>query len=53
MTDGVVYEVMRTVGRIAFPVFAFLLVEGFSYTHSRKQYALSLLIFALISDIPW
>lgn len=53
MTDGVVYEVMRTVERIAFPVFAFLLVEGFSYTHSRKQYALSLLIFALISDIPW
>lgn len=53
MTDGVAYEVMRTVGRIAFPVFAFLLVEGFIYTHSRKRYALMLFTFALVSDIPW
>ena len=53
MTDGVAYELMRSVGRIAFPVFAFLLVEGFVHTHSRKQYAFNLFAFALVSDIPW
>ena len=53
MADGMPYEVMRAVGRIAFPVFAFLLVEGFVHTHSRKAYALHLLAFALISQIPW
>lgn len=53
MTDSVAYELMRSVGRIAFPIFAFLLVEGFVHTHSRKQYAFNLFAFALVSDIPW
>ena len=37
-----VYFLMRAVGRIAFPVFAFLLVEGFLHTSNRKRYGLSL-----------
>lgn len=49
----VLYETMRCIGRIAFPVFAFLITEGFIHTRSRYRYFLTLLGFAVISEIPW
>lgn len=47
------YEVMRCFGRIAFPVFAFLVAEGFAHTRNRMRYFLSLLLFAAVSEVPW
>ncbi len=41
------------VGRLAFPIFAFMIAEGFHYTKSRKKYALRMLIFAAVTEIPF
>ena len=44
---------MRLVGRVAFPLFAFMIAEGAVHTGDRRRYALRLLLLAIISEIPF
>ena len=46
-------SVLNLIGRIAFPLFSFQLVVGYTYTHNIKKYISRMFIFALISQIPY
>ena len=41
------------IGRISFPVFAYLITEGWRYTKSKSQYMLRLFCFAVLSQVPY
>jgi hypothetical protein len=43
----------RGIGRLAYPIFVYLLAEGFRYTKSPEKFLMRLLAFALISEIPY
>ena len=47
------YMTMRCIGRTAFPIFAFMLVEGFFHTKNLKKHFILLLIFSVLSELPF
>ena len=44
---------LTQVGRLAYPIFAFMIVEGYTHTKNLKKYVLRLLAFAVITEIPF
>ncbi len=50
---NIITTIFDILGRIAFPIFCFFIVEGFFKTKSRRKYLRNLLIFAIISEIPY
>lgn len=52
LTNGVI-STWNYVGRLAFPIFAFQISEGYSHTHNLKKYFFKLFVFAIIAQIPF
>lgn len=47
------YEILEDIGIFTAPVMCYFLVEGYMYTHSKVRYGLRLLVFAVISQLPF
>ena len=47
------YQVLRSIGRLSFPVFAYFIVEGFLHTRDWRKYLLKLVLSAFLSELPF
>lgn len=47
------FFIMRCIGRLAFPLFCFLIAEGYHHSKNRIKYGVNLIAFAVISEIPF
>lgn len=52
-TGIVSYDWCTCIGRLAFPIFSFMIVEGYYHTSNFKRYLLRLLVLAVISELPF
>lgn len=52
-TSFVNHDIFTCIGRLTFPIFAFMIVEGYFHTSNLKNYVKRLLLFAIISEIPF
>lgn len=50
-TNHILYLVFKSIGRIAYVLFAYMIVEGFHYTHDLKKYFLRLFLFAVLIEL--
>ncbi len=50
---ALIYDMMRMIGRISFPIYCFFIVEGLFHTGNRKKYLFRMLLLAIISEIPF
>ncbi|MBD5141037.1 MAG: conjugal transfer protein TraX, partial [Ruminococcus sp.] len=46
-------EWLTCVGRLAYPIFAFMIAEGCTHTHDLRKYMLRLLFWAAVTEIPF
>lgn len=44
---------LTCIGRLAYPIFAFMIVEGYFHTSNLKKYVLRMTLFAVISEVPF
>jgi hypothetical protein len=51
--DASIYLVMRIIGRIAFPIFAYYVATGYKRTSDINKYMVRMFVFALITQVPF